>query len=83
MDVQITPARVTQTVKELNQMLGNKGLNYVEVIVALTEMAGRAVVMAAENSVQAKELAGIAFSHLSKTITIGMQAQKESVIERL
>lgn len=83
MEITIIPARVAQAVAEVNRLIAGKGFNSIELIFALSEMTGRMVVSAAEGPIQAKELAGVAFAHLSKTITIGMGAQKDSVIERL
>ena len=83
MEITIIPARVAQAVSEVNRMIANTGFNRLELLFALSEMTGRMVVSTAESPIQAKELTGIAFAHMSKTITIGMQAQKESVIERL
>lgn len=83
MEITISSSRVAQAVSEVNRMIGGSGFNNIELLFALSEMAGRMVVSAAEGPIQAKELAGVAFAHLSKTITIGMNAQKESVIERL
>lgn len=82
MELNVDQQKVAGVVKELNQVIGGKGFNRLELILGLAEMTGRVVVDTAETPIQARELAGVAFGHLSQTITVGLGNQK-SLIERI
>jgi hypothetical protein len=83
MSYQIEPRKVAGVIIEANQALNGKGFNHGEVVLGLSELIGRIIVEAADNSIQAQELVKVVETHLAKTIQIGSQAMEKSLIERV
>ena len=65
---------------ETNAALNNKDFNHGEVIIGLAELIGRIIVEAADNGIQAKELAQVAANHIGLTIKIGAEAREKRII---
>lgn len=83
MAYQIEPRRVAGVVIEANEALNGKGFNHGEVILGLSELLGRIIVEASDNTLQTQELVKVVETHLAKTIQIGSQATEKSLIERV
>ncbi|MFZ6731941.1 hypothetical protein ACO0LG_08490 [Undibacterium sp. Ji42W] len=75
----IDARKLAGVVNELNQVAAGKGFTRLELILGLAEYAGRCIVDSAETPIQAQQIAQVAFSHLSQTITAGMAANKSSI----
>ena len=67
-------------VVETNLALSGKDFNHGEVIIGLSELIGRVIVEAAENGIQAKELAQVAANHIGLTIKVGAEATEKRII---
>jgi len=80
MSYQIDQRKVAGVVVETNQTLSGKGFNHGEIIIGLSELIGRIIVDAAENGIQAKELAQVAANHIGLTIKVGAEATEKRII---
>jgi hypothetical protein len=80
MSYQIDQRKVAGVVIETNQALSGKDFNHGEVIIGLSELIGRIIVDAADNGIQAKELAQVAANHIGLTIKVGAEATEKRII---
>jgi hypothetical protein len=80
MSYQIDQRKVAGVVIETNAALNGKDFNHGEVIIGLAELIGRIIVEAADNGIQAKELAQVAANHIGLTIKIGAEATEKRII---
>ena len=80
MSYQIDQRKVAGVVVETNLALSGKDFNHGEVIIGLSELIGRVIVEAAENGIQAKELAQVAANHIGLTIKVGAEATEKRII---
>ena len=83
MSYQIDQRKVAGVVIEANAALNGKGFNHGEVIIGLSELIGRIIVEAADNGIQAKELAQVAANHIGLTIKVGAEATEKRIITGL
>ena len=83
MSYQIDQRKVAGVVIEANSALNGKGFNHGEVIIGLSELIGRIIVEAADNGIQAKELAQVAANHIGLTVKIGAEATEKRIITGL
>jgi len=81
--ITIESRKVAGVVIEAGRILADKGFNRAEVLIGLSELIGRMIVDAAENTIQADELYTACNTHIQKTIQIGIQAAQKSVIARV
>lgn len=80
MGYQIEPRKVAGVVVETNRALNGQGFNTGEVLLGLSELLGRLIVESAQNQIQTKEMVKVIEDHLSRTISVGMQATNKSSI---
>ena len=67
--------KVELVVKDILRMVGNGGLDYGEVLLALSEALGRVIVDVCKTPIQMTEMADVANAHLRRTIIAGAQAK--------
>jgi hypothetical protein len=81
MSYRIDGHKVAGVVVEANRLLSGKGFNHAEVALGLVELAGRTVVDATPNKINADEMVDVLVEHLKRTVSIGCQVAKQSTIE--
>lgn len=74
-ELQVDPNKVHELTALIIGSIGNRRVNLVDMVIALTESCGRVIAAQDMNPMAMRELATIAAEHLERTIRIGVVAK--------
>lgn len=81
MSYNIDPRKVKEVMARANDVIAQgQHFNHGEVIIGLIELAGRAIVEAAQGPTQCQELLRVSKEHLDRTIKVGAEAREKQII---